>query len=378
MPELRSLGSPLRRLAEMQLTAPLLYVELGGLKKAGAAEGNRIRAACKRAVGSAMLACVGNALRRHDLIAAGPSASWFVALLLDRAAVQRRAGVLFDADLGVAAARVRVAVQTALDDLERARIVPAHVVARAGWTVIEPVDPKRPLEGLRHAVRGAAVLARVEHRRAVVLASVTHELRAPLTSIVGYIECLQDGAELTKAQQRRYLRVVADEARRLNHLVGGLIDIGAYTTGNLKLRRERAPIRVLIRDAWRIVAARAGQRGVRLRIEGVGAARLDRDRMLEVMINVLDNAVRHARKGGVVEVRISAGSSGCQLRVCDDGAGFDPLTVRTLGRPFSAGPRGQAGLGLAIAQLLVEAHGGSIGVSGGSKTGGRVIIRLPS
>ncbi|MDQ2818477.1 MAG: HAMP domain-containing histidine kinase [Candidatus Eremiobacteraeota bacterium] len=377
IPEIRSLGPPLRRLAEMRRAAPLLYIELGGLPRPSRPDATNIRAICKRTVAASLRASIGSALRRHDAIAAGPGASWFVALLLGRAVAPGLRPKTPDADLGIAAARLRIAVQTALDELERARILPLHVSVRAGWTVVEPVDRERPLPGLLHAVRGAAVVARVEQRRAVVLAAVTHELRTPLTSISGYVERLRDGTALSKQKRLRYLSVVADEARRLNRLVDGLIDVGAWSAGNLKLHRQQVALAGLVRLAWRTVAERADRRKIRLRVKGAGAANIDRERMLQVLINLLDNAVRYARDGGVVEVQIRAGSGTCDLRVCDDGAGFDRNTLRSVGRPFAAGPGGRKGLGLAISQLLVEAHGGSLGVSGSPDTGGRVLIRWP-
>jgi signal transduction histidine kinase len=270
---------------------------------------------------------------------------------------------------------LRAAVQAALDGLRRSGVLRSRVSARTGWTVVDRGDEKRPLDALRHCIRGAAVVARLEERRAVILAAVTHELRTPLTSIVGYVERLRAGTPAEDAQRRRYLRVLADEAQRLQRLVEGLIDTGSWNAGGLSLRLEATSLAELVRAAWSALSGRAAQRGVKLRLRGDARLPLDRERMLQVLINLLDNAIRHARPNGAVRITIAARGDACSLMVADDGAGFPAAIKRRFGQPFALGKGGRVGLGLAIARLIVEAHAGKMSV-GASKKGARIEVRL--
>ncbi|HXW77681.1 MAG TPA: HAMP domain-containing sensor histidine kinase [Candidatus Eremiobacteraceae bacterium] len=374
---MRALEPALRALASRRRAAPLLYVELDGIGALAGASTRTIRSACKRAVAATLRSAAGHLLRRRDVVVAGPRGSWFAALLLDRAAAAARRSTMSDADLGVVAGRVRAAVQSALDDVRRKRALPQRVVARAGWTVIEPRDASRPLLELRHALRGAAVVARVEERRATILAAITHELRTPLTSIIGYAEALLGAAKLDDARRKRSLVVLGEEARRLHRLVEGLIDFGAWNAGRLTLRASRVELREIARRGAATVASQAAHRGVRIVIRGEGVALVDADRMLQVLVNLLDNAVRHARAGGRVELRIAGNSSDARIVVIDDGSGFDPAIATCLGSAFAIGPGGRVGLGLALSRAVVAAHGGTMSARSPRTGGARVEIVVP-
>ena len=375
---IRELAEPLRRLAAAGRSAPLLYLELTGLDSLAAGETRGVLGACKRAVSSALRQSVGSVLRKGDAIAAGPGGHWFAALLADRRPKGRLPGVSIDAELGMTAARLSAAARAALAAASHEEKIPAGIGVRGGWTVIEPVDASAPLEGLRHAVRGAAVVARVEEQRALMLAALNHELRTPLTSIVGYVERLRDDEALTVVKRRRYLDVVAEEARRLHALVEELIDVGSWAAGNLRLNPEPQSLRKLVDAAWLAVAPHAETRRLRLLVRGEARLIGDRQRLLQVFINCLDNAVRHARDGGSIAVRISAGRDRCGVAFSDDGRGFDPKTLQSIGVPFGRGPGGRVGLGLAICRFIVEAHGGAMSARNRDRGGARLDIRLPT
>jgi signal transduction histidine kinase len=372
IPEARALEAPLRALARARRAAPLLYLELTGLETFDGDEGKNARAACMRAAAAALRDSVGLTLRQKDPVVAGPGARWFAALLVDRAVAGSSRAAVMDADIGVVADRLRTAVQGALDRLCAERVISARVGVRAGWTVIEPRDGERPLTELRHALRGAAVVARVEERRAVVLAAITHELRTPLTSIIGFAERLDNGAWEAGTKRRRALAIISDEARRLSRLVEGLIDLGAWNAGRLALHKKAVRLRALGQRAAAAVEDVARVRGVTLATCGDAVAEVDPDRILQVLVNLLDNAVRHAKPNGSVRLSISKRGCTCFVSVIDDGPGILPATARTLGSPFAVGPGGRVGLGLAISKMLVEAHGGTL-VARGS----RVTVSLP-
>lgn len=348
----------------------MLYVEFAHAKKGARASRKREEAEHKRAIAAAVRSSLGAVLRKEDIAAAGPGAQWFVVLLVARA--RRARAEISDADLGVAAERLRRAVHITMAGRVHSKTA-ADTAIRCGWTVLE-LNGTSSLEALRQAVRGAAVVARIEERRALTLAAVTHELRTPLTAIVGFAERLRD-SRTKGAARARAAEVIADEAQRLVRLTEGLIDIGAWTAGHLSLRPQPCDLTALAKTALESVAERARQKKLRVRILGRARIIADRDRCFQVILNVLDNAVRHSPESGNVEVAIETDKHRCTIRVSDDGPGFAPAVRAALGRPFARGVDGRVGLGLAISKVLVEAHGGSLEAPAGGHS--RVVVTLP-
>jgi signal transduction histidine kinase len=372
--DLRGLGPSLRQLSEQGRTAPLLYLEITGLETMRGAQRRAALQLCKQAVVTALAASAGNVLRSGDVVAAGPEAAWFAALLVGRAVDARAQALVADPDLAVAAMRLRSSVLEAFRKARPGGAIPRRAGVRVGWTVVEPVDLAAPMAGLRHAVRGAAVVARVEERRSTFLASVTHELRTPLTAIVGYVERLQSETSLAKSTQKHYLDVVASEAARLTRLVEGLIDAGAWGAGSLQLNVAPVDIGALVERAWHTVEPHHADRHLRFTQAGNAIARVDGERMLQVLVNLIDNAGRHTRTQ--IEVRIGVRAGEVRIAVNDDGEGFTRETLRDFAQPFATGPGGQFGLGLSIARLLVEAHGGQLRAAPRRGGGTSVIVKL--
>ena len=384
LPPARSLEVPLRALAHARRVAPLLFIEVTGL---GVGPGLRARSRAIAAIEDALHAATGTLLRRDDIVVCGPNARWYAALLLDRAVEASRRAAVSDADLGLVAARLRASIRSAVEAQGSESGIPSegrrarrkaqvNFGVRVGWTIIEPRDAERPLAELRHALRGAAVVARVEERRGTVLAAITHELRTPLTSIVGFVERLRGDGKSAKSRTRA-LNIVSEEARRLSRLVDGLIDAGAWQAGSLTLRRRAADVGAIARRAKTLVAEAARERRVRVAVSGEASADVDSDRMLQVLVNVMDNAIRHAKPQGSVDVSILGSRSGVSVVVVDDGEGFDRSSIGRIGTPFAAGSNGKVGLGLAIASMLVAAHGGTIEFGKRRGGGAQVTIDLP-
>ncbi|MBV8365771.1 MAG: HAMP domain-containing histidine kinase [Candidatus Eremiobacteraeota bacterium] len=367
-----SLSAPLLALAKAQRAVPLLYLELTGIERIDARSRERTLAECKRAVAAALREAAGSVLRRRDAVAAGPGARWFVALLIGRSVAASARASVSDAALGLVASRLAAAVRMRL----QGAVQPARDVGViAGWTVLDPVSGIHPLDDLRQAVRGAAVVARVEAQRALVLAAVTHELRTPLMSIIGYAERLRDEPGRAATARTRDAAVVVEEAARLHRLVETLIDAGAWSAGRLVLDRRAGRLGQIVRSAWRALAGRRPP-GIRFGVRGDARALVDRERLEQVFINLLDNAVRHSPRTGSIRATIESAGGQCAVTIADEGAGFDARAVRALGTEFAPSANGRAGLGLSIARLLVEAHGGSLRVRS-SRLGARVEIKLP-
>ncbi len=207
----------------------------------------------------------------------------------------------------------------------------------------------------------------LEALRRDFVSNVSHELRTPLSAMKIMIETLQSGAGGDDAAG--FLRSLAAETDRMVALVEDLLDLARLESGKLEMRFGTVDLVALCRDVAATHLPRARSLGISLtstlpdqRISIVG----DRDKLVQVMVNLLDNALRHTPPGGHVEAGLSTASSFVTLFVKDDGPGipydalphiFERFYVVDQSRSRSAGG---TGLGLAIVKHIVEAHGGSV------------------
>jgi signal transduction histidine kinase len=213
------------------------------------------------------------------------------------------------------------------------------------------------------------------------LSRLNHELRTPLTAIQGYASTLrQPDVTWDVTSQQRFLDTIASESARMGRLVGDLLDFSAIDTGTLRLVPDWCNIGLVLEAARRCVTD-AQECFIDL-ADGTELPPVwgDHDRLEQVFVNLLDNAVRHA--AGATRVNVTAeldpGGDTVTIRVADDGRGIpDDLAERMFlphERGATAGPG--AGLGLAIARGIVEAHGGTICLDSVPR-GSRVSVRIP-
>ena len=213
----------------------------------------------------------------------------------------------------------------------------------------------------------------------------SHELRTPLTSILGYLEILQDGGagELT-AEQRRFLDVVDRNAQRLVRLVGDLLMVARADAGRLGLEMESVELEELVGEAAQAQRLVADERHITLATSVAPLAlRCDRGRLGEVIDNLLSNALKFTPPGGRVDVSAHAEAGGAVIEVADTGMGIPAAEQERLFERFY---RTQAalqaaipgtGLGLTISKMIVEAHGGRIGVASEEGRGTTFRMWLP-
>jgi len=232
--------------------------------------------------------------------------------------------------------------------------------------------------------RAIEQLANEEHRKMQFVSDVSHELRTPLTAIKGAAETLLDGG-VDPVDQERFLATIATEAERLTRLANDLLTLQRIegATGELPLRR--IDLRESVDRAAAMLEPLIDARGVVFAVSGTAPAVLgDRDRLQQVVTNLIDNASRIVGEGGHVTVRLSASGGEAVLSVEDDGPGipaadlphlFDRFYRSDTSRTRSSGG---AGLGLAIVRAIVTAHAGSIEAENVSPTGSRFTVRLPA
>ena len=200
-----------------------------------------------------------------------------------------------------------------------------------------------------------------EARRRQLLADVAHELRTPLSVIQANLEALVDGVYPT---DEAHLRSVLEETKVMSRLLNDLQTLSTAEAGALTLHREPTEPLELVDAAVRSFATQASESGIRLETrvtDQIAEVEVDRLRIGEVLSNLLSNALRHTPPGGEVTVAAAATGDGVGFSVTDSGSGIATDRLPHVFDRFSKAPDSPgAGLGLAIAKSLVEAHGGRI------------------
>jgi signal transduction histidine kinase len=235
----------------------------------------------------------------------------------------------------------------------------------------------------------AADLAAADQQRRELVANVSHELRTPITALRAVLENVVDGVTTPDSAT---LHTALAQTERLGRLVTELLDLSRIDAGVLPLRRARFPVAPLLAEvvAEAEVTSEVGGRGVvfAVSVEPPDATVFaDRGRLHQVVVNLVDNAVRHGPAGGEVALVAVARAGELAIEVRDDGPGIAPADRERVFERFSRGQRasgtdGGTGLGLAIARWVVDLHGGTIGVvdpdPDSTPTGSRIRLNLPA
>ncbi|MGH2471278.1 MAG: sensor histidine kinase [Candidatus Limnocylindria bacterium] len=201
-----------------------------------------------------------------------------------------------------------------------------------------------------------------EEQRRRLLADVSHELRTPLSVVQGNLEALVDGVH---PADEAHLAAILDETKVLSRLVEDLRTLSLAESGALALHREAVDVGALVHETVDSFASQAVPAGVSLEAQvSTGLPQVDADpvRAREILSNLIANALRYTARGGRVSVEADAeGGAGVAIDVRDSGSGIDPERIdRIFDRFYKSAESRGAGLGLAIAKQLVEAHGGRI------------------
>ena len=214
------------------------------------------------------------------------------------------------------------------------------------------------------------------------LAIVAHDLRAPLTSILGWIEIIeQDGIEEDSVSQA--LAVIKRNAVAQKHLVSGLLDFSGFAADGFKLNLQSTDLMRLLDSTRERFEPMAAQKKIKLEFETSQACpsiEADSHRLFRVFDNLLSNALKFTPDGGKVEVRARPVGRNVYIAISDTGPGIDSNLLPHIFDPFRRGASKDPeswGLGLSIVKHIVEAHGGSINVAARKGEGSTFIVTLP-
>ncbi len=222
--------------------------------------------------------------------------------------------------------------------------------------------------------------------KSAFLATMSHELRTPLNSIIGFTGILLQGlAGPLNDEQRKQLSMVQASSRHLLALINDVLDISKIEAGELTLSVTSFDLRPSIEKVVRMVAPLADKKGLSITLDladGVGTVLADERRLEQVVLNLLNNAVKFTEKGGL-RVACRGEADDWVISVADTGIGIDPQAIEEIFRPFHQLDKGTTrsyegtGLGLSISRRLVEMMGGSIEVQSHPGKGSTFTVRLP-
>jgi len=220
-----------------------------------------------------------------------------------------------------------------------------------------------------------------DQQRRKMLADVSHELRTPITVIQGNVEGILDGLYPADAER---LKSIMEETQVLSRLVDDLRTLALAESGALQLRREPVDLAELIRDAVAGFEAQAKEKEIRLELSlaEIEEINIDPQRVREVLMNLVSNALRYTPRDGWIKVGFTESASGDQKNVIifveDNGPGIESADLpHVFERFYKSSDSGGMGLGLSIAKYLVEAHGGKIWAESKVGTGTKISFTLP-
>jgi len=228
-------------------------------------------------------------------------------------------------------------------------------------------------------------LRRLSSLRADFVSLVSHELRSPMAAVIGAAETLQQRwRELAPDQRSSFLSLIAGETTRLAALIGDVLDTSRIDAGTFSFSFDDVDMEELVDES--VAAAGFAQDEVRVRAavaRPLPHVRGDRERLRQVLVNLIDNAVKYSPAGDEVEVSAAAENGTLRIAVRDNGPGIAPehqrLIFEKFGRAKVAGKaKPGTGLGLFIARSIAEAHGGSIEVASAPERGATFTLELPA
>ena len=283
--------------------------------------------------------------------------------------------------------------ETALEHLPLARPLRAADITlsvpdgRSVRTLVNatPIEsPDGEIESVVVTMQDLEPLAEIERRRAEFLSLVSHELREPLTSIKGSaVTLLEEGEALDPAERREFSRIIVERANHMRGLIGDLIDAGRIGAGTLRVLPQPEEVAELVEPARSTFVSGGSRHAILVDLPaGLPRVMADRQRIVQVLVNLISNAARHAPESSPIRVGAAREQAHVAFSVSDDGPGVAPEQLPQLFRMHAGGSEGAPsghGLGLAICKGLVEAHGGRIRAdSAGPGRGATFTFTIPA
>lgn len=288
-----------------------------------------------------------------------------------------------DASLPDLVARVRADLKPRETDLTLERPPPRRELEAR----VSPIHaPDGGYAGAVVAFRDVTRLKKLEQMRRDFVANVSHEMKTPLTSILGSIETLQNGASEDSEASKEFLAKIDRNARSLAHLVTDLLELSRIEAGGVQFSPEPIAVADVVAEAVAAATDKAREKGLTLDVDAPPESlrvRGDPELLIRALVNLLDNAVAYTPSGGSVSVSARAAGDRCEIVVADTGIGIPASDLERVFERFyrvdKARSRslGGTGLGLAIVRHVAERHGGVVRVRSEEGRGSTFTLSLP-
>jgi signal transduction histidine kinase len=342
---------------------PLLVLRLPEFERIAWREGKRAARRLERATVAAFQTCASRVLRSGDLTAHDPASDVLVIVM---AAPSRASRVPSPVD-----------VRAVLERLAAAISLQCGLRVETGWSMLRRAERDLDRDIAAALERGAR-----ERERYEFFSTIGHELRTPLTSIRGYLETLLE-QDVDSRTARRFLQTARREALRMGRLLDGMFEFSLLDLSGEALIGQTCAVKPQIAQACEVVRPLASARAMTVELTGEAnpCAAIDADACLQLLVNLLDNALKYGRDGGLVRVEARAADGEVAIRVDDDGPGISPAERESIFglrvRGASASARPGTGIGLAIVKMIAERAGGSVRIADSPLGGARFEVTLP-
>ncbi len=284
--------------------------------------------------------------------------------------------------LEIASQPVHEVIQRTLEGGE-SQVAEVAAQAQVFELLTTPLRDEESVTGAVAVGHDVTAYRQLDRLRTNFVSDVSHELRTPLTAIKGFVETLQGGAADDPAVRDRFLNTIAIETERLTRLTNDLLLLTRADAGRLDLRLAPIDLSDCVQRAVAQLESRAREKQIAVEIEpqdDTPLVQADADRIHQVLVNLLDNAIKFTPSEG----RVIVSASNCAVTVADAGPGIPADELPHIFERFYRGDRSRArkgtdgsGLGLSIAKAIVEAHGGQIWVESEQGQGASFIFTLP-
>ena len=253
-------------------------------------------------------------------------------------------------------------------------------------SVVQIMNEKNEAEGAMLVFQDVTEQEKLDKMRKEFVANVSHELRTPLTTIKSYTETLLDGAMDNKEYTANFLQVINSESERMTRLVKDLLQLSKLDYDKMEWNMKRLNILSIIRDCVMKMEIAAKQKNQLLSFEAqeeLCEIKGDRDRIEQVIINIIGNAIKYTPENGSIKVTAEMLGNNVEIKIADNGMGIPredlPRLFERFYRVDKARSRamGGTGLGLSIAKNIVEAHNGTIRIESEYGKGSEVIMDFP-
>lgn len=361
-----------------------LYFEIAGFRELEEMYGKEKCRELLEQIGQIFQESKGKLYREEDLVCVTrPGGESFILFLFS---TPRHKEALSLADLKLVSYRISKKLELKAVSWARTHSVKEKIVIHVGHTFISP-DPRITVDRLVYeAQREAALRCRLEEVMAQFVSNISHELRTPLTCIKGYVETLMDGAVADPEMSKKFLGIIYEETERLNRLIRDLLDLSMMESKRTRMNQHLIDLGQLVQDAGDFLKDYAEKKKISLSFhlnENLPDVNGDEDRLEQVLINLMDNAIKYTPPGGNIQISCEQEDGFLKVSVKDTGPGipegerervFERFYRVETDRSTSTGGRG---LGLSIAKHIVEAHGGAIWVESALGKGSTFCFTIP-